>query len=997
MTGIKRNVIVLSLAVAALACGLLLANSLNKKANAATAEFPENVIKDTYYLNQELTLPDSVKVVYKENEYELNEKALVYPDGAAYDKDIFTLNLYGDYKAVYTLKNKDLIIKSEKTFSVIDKNFGVSSEYSSAEYGELTEEFAKGAGKTGGIKVSLASGDTFNYNVPININKKSATDFVTLYTPQTPNAADAGNIYVRLTDCYDSSIYVDFLLWYDAGQSVHARAGGSGQVLSGLNTNPRVSDTGTPVYINGEEWYVATTRFGRILGHSSTGTAPSGFTWRYNSQTKEVSINNRAGDFVTVTQLANTDIYGTNTFGGFTTGEVYLSVYAEDYNESAVRIEIAQIDGASEEGLVSADYKDEIAPVITIDERVPENGVVYVAKGETVEIFNAIATDVSNAKITSAVYYNYESSKRSSVFVKDGKFVAERPGAYTIVYTATDYFGNSASEKITVNCVETENGKAIDFSVAKADGLRAGYETELPAYSAKGLNGEVTVDVYATSGGEKTQIINNKFIPTKVGTYEISYSYYDDISAYEYSYSVECVASDAVRIPSDIYLPRYFIKDAEYSLDDVKADIFTGKAGDYADTEFFVKYDDGEYVKADVHSFKISGNETVRVKYVCGNETVESLPIEIIDVGFNSTFDMSAYFQGDFVADSNSNRIRYTSNASSGNNELRFINALSLGNFRLEFTVPTGAYYKSLTVKLIDCYDADNAITVKFYSTLGAIGATVNGVDYKSTGNFADGSIKSLYYDNASKKLVLPGGTAVPIKSQFKTDLVFLDVVLEDISGEAYVEFTTVNNQPFSTTYFDIIEPIISFTDRSGRYDLGDKIVLDPALYTDVISPSLYGKLTIEVLDPSENYVVSDEGVTLDGSTLANEKYTVTLSSYGNYRINYKTVDQSGNETSLPCVINVEDDVKPVVTIKEEVVKVKALTVTKIDNFTVSDNLTATENLKVTIIVMDVKQNSVVFVGEEFAARYVGTYKVYVYCADEVGNESFASFTLIVE
>ena len=997
MTKTKRNVIALLLVVTAFASVLFLTSTFDKKVAAANAIFPENVIRDTYYLNQELTLPSSVKVVYDGVEYELNEKALVYPDGSAYDKDVFTLNLYGDYKAVYTLKNKDRIVKSEKTFSVIDKNFGVSSEYSSAEYGKLTGEFANGTGKTDGIKISLASGDTFNYNVPINVNKKSTSDFITLYTPQSPDSADAGNIFVRLTDCYDSSIYVDFLLWYEAGQSVHARAGGAKQDLSGLNTNPRVSVTGNPVYINGEEWYVATTRFGRILGHSSVGTAPSGFTWRYDSQTKEVRINNRAGDFVTVTQLANTDIYGSKTFGGFTTGEVYLSVYAENYNKSAARIEIAQIDGAFEEELISADYKDETSPVVTLDERIPENGVVYVAKGETVEIFKATATDVSNAKISSAVYYNYESTKRSSVYVKNEKFVAERPGAYTIVYVATDYFGNSTMKTVTVNCVETENGKTIDFSVAKIEELRAGYEVELPDYFVKGLNGKVTVDVYETCDGEKTKILNNKFIPKKVGTYEISYFYYDDISAYEYSYCIESVASDAVIIPTDFYLPRYFIKGAEYSLDVIKAETFTSKTGNYVDTEFFVKYDGGEYVRTDVRSFTISGNESASVKYVCGDEFVESRSIKIIDVGFNSTFDMAAYFQGDFTAEANSNRIRYTSDVTSGNNELQFINALSLSNFRLEFTVPTGAYYKSLTVKLTDCYDADKSITVNLYNTLGAIGATVNGTAYKSTGNFADGSIKSLYYDNSSKKLVLPGGTAVPLESQFKTDLVFLDVVLEDINGEAYVEFTTVNNQPFSTTYFDIIEPIISFTDRSGRYDIGEKIVLDPALYTDVISPSLYGKLTIEVLDPSENHVVSDEGVKLDGTTLANEKYTITLNSYGNYRINYKTVDQGGNVASLPCVINVEDDVKPTITIKEEIVRVKVLSVTKLDNFTVSDNLTATENLKVTVIVMDVKQNSVVFVGDEFAARYVGTYTVYVYCADGVGNESFATFTLIVE
>lgn len=993
---VKRKAIVILLSVFALAACAFIAFKPDNKVMAAKVAFPENEIKDEYYLNQEISLPSEVKVSYDGEEYELTESALVYPDGNAYGKQTYTLDLYGEYKAVYSLKTRNLILSAEKSFSVINKNFGVSSEYSSAEYAELTSEFAKATGKTNGIKISLASGDTFGYNVPVNVNDFGEDGFITLYTPQLPDAADVGNIVVRLTDCYDSSVYIDFLLWYEAKSSVHARAGASGQALSGLNKNPRVSATGTPIYIDGEEWYAATSRYGAVLGHSSGATAPAGFTWRYNALTGDVYITNRSGDYVRVTQLCNADIYGKNTFGGFTTGEVYLSVYAENYNESAARIEISQICGVSSEGLTVTDYKDETAPVLSIDERVPKSGIVYCAKGETIPIFEATATDVSKATVSASVYFNYESSKRSIVFVKDGKFVAKRPGAYTIVYTAADFYGNQTVKTVTVNCVQTQSGKAIDFSVDKLSRLKAGYAVTLPEYAVNGLNGEVTVDISAVYGGEETKIENGEFLPLKVGTYEIKYRYYDNINSYEFSYEVESVASDAVKFLDKASAPRYFIKGAEYSLDELKAYAFTGKENDYAATEFFVKYDDGEYVKTDVKSFKVTGNEKARIKYVSGNEVIESGEIKIVDVGFNGKFDMSAYFQGDFTADSTANRIRYTANNTSGNGELQFINALSFSNFRLDFTIPAGAYYKAFTIRLTDCYDSNNAIIVKLYNIIGGLGAAVNGEAYKSSGSFADNAIKTLRYDNSNKKLILPGDTAVPLENTFTKDLFFLDVICEDINGEAYFEVTTVNNQPFTTTYFDVIEPLVSFTDRSGRYDLNEKITLEPAYYTDVISPSVYGKLTIEVTDPSDNYVVSDEGIRLDGTVLATEKYTISLNAYGNYRVNYRAEDQSGNVTNLPCVINVEDAVKPTVTIKESVVKMKVLTVVRLDNYTVSDNLTAAEKLSVTVIVTDKKQNSVIFVGEEFAARYAGTYTVYVYCSDEAGNVGVASYTLIV-
>ena len=329
---------------------------------------------------------------------------------------------------------------------------------------------------------------------------------------------------------------------------------------------------------------------------------------------------------------------------------------------------------------------------------------------------------------------------------------------------------------------------------------------------------------------------------------------------------------------------------------------------------------------------------------------------------------------------------------------MKFINALAFDNFSFGCSVPLEAAYNSLAIKLTDFYDENNIVELEFYSMVGAIGVKVNGAEYKTPGTFADGSIKTIYYDNTSKKLVLPGGTSVVMTDPFKNRLCFADIELKGIRGEAYVDIRKVNNQPFTTTYFDIIEPLISAQDVSGKRDIGEKITLSPAIYTDVISPSLYGKLFIEVTDPSDNYVVADNGVKLDGTVLASEEYSFTLSNYGDYRVNYKTVDQAGNEGSLPYVIRVENDVKPTVEIVgDKIVRIKRLAVYNIDNYNVSDDIDKPEDLEVTIIVMDNKQNSVVSVGGEFKAKYAGEYVVYVYCTDKDGNANYACFTLIVE
>ncbi|MGN1052493.1 MAG: hypothetical protein ACI4SH_03785, partial [Candidatus Scatosoma sp.] len=249
MTKIKKIFIGIFCAVVFSAVGVLLIFAQDKKAEAAMVAFPEDVLSDVYYLNESLTLPQSITAIYEGKEYVFTDGALIYPDGVAYKKDAYLLDAVGKYDAVYSLKTEDVFLRAEKSFTVKNKNFNVSSSYSTVEYGALTQEFAKNTQQENGIVISLASGDVFQYNVPIDLSKKTVNDFITLYTPQTPNTADVGLIVVRLTDCYDASVYVDFVLWYEANQAAHARAGAAGQETSGFNKNPAVSVTKMPVYV----------------------------------------------------------------------------------------------------------------------------------------------------------------------------------------------------------------------------------------------------------------------------------------------------------------------------------------------------------------------------------------------------------------------------------------------------------------------------------------------------------------------------------------------------------------------------------------------------------------------------------------------------------------------------------------------------------------------------------------------------------------------------
>ena len=621
---------------------------------------------------------------------------------------------------------------------------------------------------------------------------------------------------------------------------------------------------------------------------------------------------------------------------------------------------------------------------------------VFVAQGEEVALFDATVMDISGAKLSTSVYYNYDSSKRSSVFVKDGKFTATKPGAYTVIYTATDSYGNISTEKVVINSVTKENGKAIDFAVEELASITAGQTITLPVPTVSGLNGDVTVDTYVTTpNGQTERIEGDSFTALYVGKYTFEYRYYEAVRSYTYTYSVEGKPSDSVRFLSTLSMPRYFIKNANHSLDDIKAYTFTSADPTAVDASFFVKFDGGEYVEADVNNFKVEADTSVQVKFVCRDQVLESDVIPVVDAGFNATVAMAQYFQGNFTAVEDFSYVRYTANVTQGDCAMQFINALTVPEFRLDFTIPLGASYKALRITLTDYYNRENKTVIELTSANGGLVAIVDGVTYKGTGSFANNEIKSVFYNNSTKRWMLPNGAAAPYENPFTTSLCLLDVELVGISGEAYVDIRMVGNQPFGSTYFDVIEPVISAKNCAGQRKLNDKVVLQPAVYVDVLSPSVAGNLKIKVVDSEGQVVTADDGTVLDGKADAAKEYTFTVTKYGNYRVTYTVSDQSMNSAFLPLLIVVADDVKPVVTITEKHVTVPYLTAYTFDNFTVSDNVTPTEELKVTVVVYD-KSFSVISVGKTFDANYVGDYLVYVYCADTAGNSSYATFTLTV-
>ena len=217
--------------------------------------FSETELKETYYVGDTLTLPASATAEYNGKEYTLTDSVVYYPDGNVYQRQEYELSQTGVYKIVYSAILEDVVLKAEKTIEVLKKNWSVGSEQSSVGYGTTTMSHVDWVGQDC-LTVTIAEGDTFVYNVPTDLSQNTVNDIVTILPLQTSDTASVQDIIVRITDCYDSTNYVEFLLWYMAGNSTYARANASNQESNGLyKTETMKPVTGAKeVFVDGERY-----------------------------------------------------------------------------------------------------------------------------------------------------------------------------------------------------------------------------------------------------------------------------------------------------------------------------------------------------------------------------------------------------------------------------------------------------------------------------------------------------------------------------------------------------------------------------------------------------------------------------------------------------------------------------------------------------------------------------------------------------------------------
>lgn len=953
---------------------------------------------DYIYISKDATLSNGDKNVKVVSSY------LIYPNGVNTASSSYKLDSLGKYKLVLLGEEG---IQFEKEFCVYKDMYSFQGDKSSISYGSLNKNFsADGYGF--GLKLNMTEGDTFAYASPINLFESKYQKLIAWNVIDLKTMPTVHQINVRFTDAYDPNNY--FTITNSKGSYYYENyvsASYNGSRNAGL-----ISDDAGNITVEGSSYKINSLGGAPITGNSPVSKNYNNLTYYLDSSNPEklkiYADNDAAREHVLVTEFNNPGIYE-STFSGFKNGLAFVSISASGYSgiEKAT-FEIGTIGGVRGDDLVPMDYyKDNNAPLIDVASKEKAD----IMGGVELKLPEAKAVDDTGLKEDAkcSVWYAYDSSLKRMVGVRNGAFTPDQLGVYTLLYEASDVYGNVARKRIDLN-VSSFGTSGIDFEVFPLTDFKAGTTIQFNNFKAVSLNDDCEVEAEVTfPNGEKKIFSSIDLVKLECsGTYKVKYAYKDSFYAGETSYIFEVADNNVASFENNnVALPHYFMKNSSYTLDIPKAYTYGKNGAKLDDVEAFAKFDGGEYAPIDYKNVTITGSKNVQFKIAPKtNPTsfIETEVIDIIDTGFDGKkVDLTKYFVGDFEGrnelDSNGKNAEYVRYQSQkeGNGSLEFINKLLFSSFSFNFK--TSGFGK-LNLTLTSIYDENVQIKIELTSNT----VTVNGRSLPTTENFNNSGASIIYSSTISTLSV--AGASFEISNPFENDFFLLDLEAEGLTTSSYIDISMVGNQPFrSNSTRDRVAPMTSavFPEKVGY--IGDVVTLSRPSVADVLTPISDANIRLDAIKNVGGNITNlkdkNTGKTIKDISDYSTDYEIELDEYGSYIFIYSVVDGVGNTISggLRNMTSVLDFEAPTITTKFGTLTIKANVESDLVNVEATDNLTASSDLEIWHLIYDA--NGILVASKENGKKVTisnkGKYDVYVTCQDEEGNVAYGQYTLIVE
>lgn len=984
---------VLACICVALAVGYFNVNSFAEKASVVDCD-----MESKYSYGEEFVMPDG-KISYKGKEKKAESKYVVFPSGKANESEKIVLSEKGKYEVVFNAKFNGVIVSAKKEFIVSKSLLDVQNNNSTAKV------------EDGKINVRLATDDIFTYNEALDLTN-SSTDDPLIDLELHPNAigtADVTRFKIRLTDLYDDNNYVTI----SVNNYPEAWANGVAYITAGAANQPQVgienvdNPEKTSIKIDDIYGYGAAANFSMVgLPNSDLDTHLKLY---FDYEERAFYVDREAysgGQQRIVVDLDDRDIFGDDTWSGFTDGKAKISIFGTNYQAPSCNFMISTINGNSEFN----DMGDVNAPLITIDSEYELDKLPNALVGKPYKVFETQAVDVYDGKIetVASVYYKYFSEKPVKMALEDGKFTPNKEGTYVIEYTATDHSGNVATEFVKIQAIKAE-GLQVELKDAVSE-----TNTGVPVKVISGVDytnqtGNVKYSIKAKhkKTDEEIKIDKNtmEFLSMTDGEWEVVVTVKDYVSTVKKTFDIKSNHTTQPQVYDKVAVPKYFILGATYNMPNSFGYDFSSGEGVKTDMDLFVtesqsaekQIEKGQYIPEQAGDVTLTYRLTVD-----GNVCERSYAATVVDVGYTGNLDLSKMFvatNGDATAESSNTSITYNMGKDT---KLDFVNFVQAKEFTFSFQVGEKNAYNKINIYLTDIV-TDKQVKLSYRKTEDGTVFNVNdGPDVKVTSTFDDLNRNfALEFYNDSHLVVPDADVNVEVKqfldgSKFEgfTDSVALFAVeLEGVSGASQLLVNNVNGHTMNSSRMDRFAPQIIVETKAGDRGKGEKVELKGAFAYDVINP--ISTMTLDVTGPDGKYITDEDGVVLDGTQDPTKDISFELKEYGDFTIRYVIADGKGATDTYVYAITAKDVTRPSIEIKNHKETAKKGATVKVAETKVEDNIT--KECTVEVYVFDPEGVNVNVTDGAFEATKSGTYTVRYIVFDENGNCTFASYEIVVK
>ena len=1012
----KRRILIALLAFFIVCCaGFVFIEEVSSSADVILSEN----LSTEYDVNSEFVIHDG-EISYHGTTKPATVK-MYYPSGKIADSNKVILTEYGKYTLRYSAEFDGETVTEEKNFVVKYNTYpetaGCKVTYGNYKYDQSIR----------GLHVSLANGNKFVYNKVIDVTGITRFDTLLRLYPETSaeGVAECESFILTLTDVYDAENQIKVQVKrspYSAGMSnlylTYVNSKFPGQAYTAWYYENKNGQ-----YVKG----VLISRFGTVVRFSFSSNVQYGNDITYAQSYLDFCYDDAEMEMYTVNDphLINTmsgqsaqmiaDYDDLNMFGekwkGFTTGEVILSLEAGAYvGSQPAGFFITKI---LDEDLTEFEFADEVDPVITL---VKDYGEEFPSgvKDRKYPIVDAVYTDAQSGVNDSGVkiYKDYGLAGEEECSLHGDYFIPRSEGDYTIVYFATDCFGNCAKREIPVRVYENDQEIFVSYQPPTQDYYYVGEIMEIPEADAIGGAGDIKVStrVGLLNSSKVWDITDGKFKPEKSGRYFVSYRAEDYVGNVKVDgFVFEARVYDGAVFDSTPVLPKYFIAGFAYELPELYAYNYAGgsktaqkasiRVGDASGTR---DLDGNRYTPSIAVN---SEREYVTVTYYVGEKT-QSFDVLCVAAVSGKVFNKTGYFVYDsdeISLAAESGGINVTANVDLAGFE--FANQLLADGFELVFQVPANkTAFGKFNVYLSDSINGNERIKISFEKITGSAGSYFyvnDGDKYSTNASFGGDDMFRIRFSNQTRVVsdgvssnILVGKTVDgETFNGFTSGMCYLRCEFAEVTGDGGVVLKTINSCAMNSKTNDPGFPEFSLL-GSVKYNVTINEVIDIPIMNaaSVLNPTV--QCTMTVYSPDGSVAESVDGIVLR-DVACDRSYSIVGTQYGNYAVEYEAKDSFNKINDYGFFVTVIDTEKPTIDITGSIAGSA-----KVGEKVNVPIIEAEDNLNVVTLIRFYKtpNGDIVYLKDQtgFVPQIEGTYIIRYVAYDAFGNSATKDFKLVV-